>query len=258
MQLRALFALSLGLQLSAVHPVHADDRKIVRHHLCEQAVVEGSPLNISEVLTQGVAKKTIWVPPLETEIEVLLMHGIYPPYHYGHALLDETISRLKGSEKVLILGVGSGYDATILKKRFPGLKMEAVDINHKAVINAELNLAFHNIQGVRVYQSDVFNDVRGKFDVILFHAPRSVEIPKGVTPEPGDEAKFDLGGEINRRFLRELGDHLNPNGVAFIMTDSEKVFDSNFNAQRHTTGSWDRFAPSRGSFGIFSLRPTRK
>lgn len=253
-----LFAFSLIFQLWALSPIHGDDRPVIRHHLCEEAVVGGSPLSISEVLAQGVSKKTIWVPPLETEIEVLLMRGIYPPYHYGHALLDETISRLKGLERVLILGVGSGYDAAILKKRFPGLTIEAVDINPKAVINAELNLAFHKVEEVRVYESDVFNAVRGKFDVILFHAPRSVEFPKGVVPERGDEAKFDFGGEINRRFLRELPDHLNPGGFAFIMTDSETKFDSSFRAKRLTTGSWDRFAPSQGSFGIFILKPTAR
>lgn len=251
-----LFAISLVFQLWALSPIHADDRQIIRHHLCEEAVVEGSPLSISEVLAQGVSKKTIWVPPLGTEIEVLLMRGIYPPYHYGHALLDETIVRLKGQERVLILGVGSGYDAAILKKRFPGLTIEAVDINPRAVINAELNLAFHNLHGVKVYESDVFNAVQGKFDVILFHAPRSVEIPEGVTPQPGDETKFDLGGQINRRFLRELPDYLRHGGMAFIMTDSETKFASNFNSQRLTTGSWDRFAPSQGSFGIFLLSPS--
>ena len=252
-----MIALSLICQVLAIQLtyVHAEDREIVRHALCEQAVVKGSTLEISEVLTQGTAKKTVWVPPLNTEIEVLLFHGIYPPYHYGHALLDAAVDQLKGSERVLILGVGSGYDATLLKKRFPDLAIEAVDINPKAVSNAELNLAFHDVHGVKVYRSDVFNDVNGKFDVILFNAPRSVEIPEGVSPEPGDETRYDLGGEINRRFLRELPDHLNRRGVAFIMTGSKTKFESSLNARRLTTGSWDRFSPSKGSFGIFSLKP---
>jgi hypothetical protein len=244
-------------QLLAGYPQwsKAESDKIVRHVLCEQALVEGSSLGLAEVLAQGGMRKTIWVAPLNTEIDLLLLHGVYPPYYYGHSLLEMAVRRLKGTERLLILGVGSGYDATVLKKRFPKLSIEAVDINSKAVINTELNLAFHGIQDVKVYRSDLFNDVKGKFDVILFHAPRSMETPLGVVPEPGDETRFDLGGIINRRFLTELPSRLNKRGVALIMTDAETKFDSGLNPRRLTTGSWDRFAPAKGSFGIFSLSP---
>jgi release factor glutamine methyltransferase len=253
------FVLALLLcQFLAVFPISslAEGDQIVRHALCEQALVEGYPLTISEVLSQKmVERRKIWVAPLRTEIEVLLLNGIYPPYYYGHTLLDMAVRRLRGNERVLVLGVGSGYDAVILQKRFPHLTIEAVDINAKAVINTELNLAFHNIDGAKAYRSDLFNEVKGKFDMILFNAPRNIEPPPGVVAEPGDEQRFDLSGQIHARFLNELADHLSPHGNALIMSNAETKYDPRFRPQQLTTGSWTDSAPSKGSYGIFLLSP---
>ncbi len=125
---------------------------------------------------------------------------------------------------VLDMGAGSGILALTASKFSD--KVLAVDINKRAVSNLRG-------KGFQVRCSDLFSNVKSKFDIILFNAPY---LPK-QEGEPDDIALSVSGGkhgyEIIERFLSGLNSHLNDEGFALLLfsslTDRSKVDSLIFN-----------------------------
>ena len=84
-------------------------------------------------------------------------------HHLGEAVLAE----VHEGERVLDMGTGSGVNAILAARK--GAQVLAVDINPQAVeaarANAERNGVSHIVE---VRGSDVFSEVHGRFDVIVF------------------------------------------------------------------------------------------
>ncbi|HID25984.1 MAG TPA: methyltransferase domain-containing protein [Thermoplasmata archaeon] len=66
------------------------------------------------------------------------------------------------------MGCGSGVTALHLSKH--GCIVTACDIKNEAVENTKVN-ANRNRLNMKVFKSDLFSDVKGKFDVITFNPP---------------------------------------------------------------------------------------
>lgn len=85
-------------------------------------------------------------------------------------LVDEAVNRLKPSMRVLDMCTGSGCIAVSLKRLARDIEVTAADISSKALAvaieNAELNSA-----DIEFIQSDLFENVRGKFDIIVSNPP---------------------------------------------------------------------------------------
>lgn len=85
-------------------------------------------------------------------------------------LVDEAVNRLKPSMRVLDMCTGSGCIAVSLKRLVRDIEVTAADISSKALAvaieNAELNSA-----DIEFIQSDLFENVRGKFDIIVSNPP---------------------------------------------------------------------------------------
>jgi len=120
---------------------------------------------------------------------------------------------LSGVHNALDIGTGSGILALILWKR--GVRdILAVDNMEEAVENAVYNFRINNAQ-IEVRKSDLFSDVDGCYDLILFNAPaihpKRRNVPRLMWP------LWSLEENIAMRFLRELKDYLTENGRALLM-----------------------------------------
>lgn len=116
--------------------------------------------------------------------------------------------------KCLEMGVGSGINLGTLNKL--GIKESnilGVDINKKAVEHCR-NLGFNCIY------SDLFENVEGKYNLIVFNSPYLPWDKK----EPKDSQLATTGGEqgseIINNFLKQAGKYLNKNGKIFLLTSS--------------------------------------
>ncbi|WP_350432498.1 class I SAM-dependent methyltransferase [Shewanella sp. H8] len=83
-------------------------------------------------------------------------------------LLSHLPDNLHG--RVLDFGCGAGVITAALLKVNPTLNMECIDINAMALISCELTLAANNMHA-KVYPSDGFNQISGKFDGIISNPP---------------------------------------------------------------------------------------
>lgn len=122
--------------------------------------------------------------------------------------------------KVLDIGTGSGIQAlTSLEKT---KDVVAVDIDPSAV-------KLLKEKGIKAKVSDLFSNVKGKFDFIIFNPPYLPEDKR----EPKDSALTTTGGkkgyETIEKFLRQAKKFLNKNGKILLVCSSltgdvEKLF----------------------------------
>ena len=115
-------------------------------------------------------------------------------------LLKKYVNKLaKG--KILEVGVGSGYQIEHLKNA------EGVDIDKKSI-------EYCQKKGLKVYYSNLFSNVSGKYDTIIFNPP--------YLPQEGKKEHKDLfggkrGWEIIERFFKQVKEHLEPKGIILIL-----------------------------------------
>jgi release factor glutamine methyltransferase len=148
------------------------------------------------------------------------MPPIYPPsedsYLMSRILKEQLPVLLKEKPhlKLLEIGVGSGIHLQTAVNL--GIKKENIfssDINENSVNHC-------NILGFNCVHSDLFENIQGKFDLIIFNPPY---LPKDLN-EPEDSALATTGGvkgnEIILRFLNDAKSYLEKNGKIFLITSS--------------------------------------
>lgn len=106
--------------------------------------------------------------------------------------------------EVLEIGTGSGVLAAMCARK-GARRIVAVDINPFAVEHVRKTLPL-----VESYESDLFSNVSGSFDTIIFAAPWST----GEIKKPLDYALFDNG--VVRRFFQEAGPFLKTGGTIWL------------------------------------------
>lgn len=144
------------------------------------------------------------------------------PRQDTETLVEEALKIVRPGMRVLDLCTGSGcVIVSILHNaggNAGGVKGYAVDISKQALIVAKEN-AKQNDVTVNFERSDLFDNVTGKFDVIVANPPYipTAEIAK-LMPEVRDfeptealDGKED-GLHFYRRIIKECGDYLNPGG----------------------------------------------
>ncbi len=138
--------------------------------------------------------------------------SVYPASEDTLLLLDN----VKCGKKVLEIGTGSGIIAKECASR--GSEVIAVDISGEVVEKLRDEVNARGID-VKVFRSDLFENVEGKFDTIIFNPPYL----------PGDAAELDdlqwagggeHGDEIIMRFLDEAWKYLEENGEIYIVLSS--------------------------------------
>lgn len=131
---------------------------------------------------------------------------IYEPREDSYLLQKYVLKFAKG--KVLDMGTGSGVLAeTALKKTKDVL---AADIDEKAVDHIKS-------KGIKVIKSDLFSNINGKFDLIIFNPPYL----------PNDKQVKDIaldggkkGYELLEKFLIQAKNYLNKDGKILIAFSS--------------------------------------
>lgn len=129
------------------------------------------------------------------------------------ALLEKHVKNLSHG-KVLDIGTGSGIQA-FAAKNAKTVTASDIDPNCKA--------SFANSK-IKFVQSDLFSNIKGKFDTIIFNPPYLPEDPrvKDITLDGGKK-----GHELIGRFLSQVNSHLKPEGIILMvissLTGREKV-----------------------------------
>ncbi len=142
---------------------------------------------------------------------------VYPPRE-DSLLLAKSIQIPEGA-RVLDIGTGTGFQALLAAEK--AADVVAVDIDPAAVDYAKKAVSDEGMGNIAVLQSDLFENVTGKFDVVIFNPPY---LPEDTKRQDLQERTTWDGGKSGReviaRFAAEVGDYLADNGKAYVVISS--------------------------------------
>lgn len=121
---------------------------------------------------------------------------------YGSRVLLDSFN--KTTEKSLLdVGCGYGTFGICLKKVYPDLEVDMVDINDRALKLAKLN-AENNDVAINVYKSFIYENVEKTFDIIISNPP------------------VRAGKDVVMSILSGAYEHLNSNGSLWIVLQKKQ------------------------------------
>ncbi len=147
----------------------------------------------------------------EEDIVIEICPGVYEPSDDTFLMARSVI----GKGKCLEIGTGSGFTAIYLGKK--GFDVACSDIDQKAVECAGKNMKRNGVNG-KCIKSDLFQNIEGKFDTIIFnppYLPTTDSIEESIQWDGGPD-----GFSVTERFLKEARDHIADRGNIFIILSS--------------------------------------
>lgn len=151
------------------------------------------------------------------------MTTVYQPAEDSLMMEDALLSAISGLRStvnrepltVLDMGTGSGILAIAAAKK--GCRVTAADINPEAVEAARRNAEAEGVE-VKVVRSDLFENVEGRYDLIVFNPPY-------VRTEEGEQRDMEsiawhggkTGLETVNRFLSAVSGFLEPGGRMLLL-----------------------------------------
>src|SRR3989344_8485866 len=145
--------------------------------------------------------------------------SVYEPREDSTML--ETSVRKYAFGRVLDIGTGSGIQAIAAAQSKNVKSVLATDIQKGVIEYCKKNIKSNKI---RFIQSDLFKNIKGKFNTIIFnppYLPQELKI-RDLTLEGGKK-----GYEVIEKFLNEANSFLNPNGIILLvfssLTKKEKI-----------------------------------
>lgn len=143
---------------------------------------------------------TIVVPP-----------GVQPITPVSNLLGEAVQAHVRPGHRVLDMGTGSGVNAVLAAAA--GAEVVAVDVNPAAVQAARANAVRNHVaELIDVRLSDVFSDVKGRFDLIVFDPPFRWFPPR----ELAERATTDENYQAMRTFFEYADEHLEHDGSMLI------------------------------------------
>jgi len=137
-------------------------------------------------------------------------------YLMSKILKEKIPNLLKKNSNLKFLEIGAGSGIHLETAKNLGIKNENIfscDINESAIF-------YCNLLGFNCIYSDLFQNIEGKYDLIIFNPPY---LPYDKR-EPKDSQLATTGGkkgnEIIIKFLQQAKNYLNKKGIIFLITSS--------------------------------------
>lgn len=155
---------------------------------------------------------------------------------YGSRVLLDTIVLNDNCQTLLDVGCGYGTFGISLKKVYPHLQVEMVDINERAVSLTNKAIKLNAIDNARAYQSYIYESVNGKFDVIVSNPP------------------IRAGKKVVFEILEKAYDYLNDNGFLMIVIQKKQGAPSAKKKMEEVFGNCEVVNKDKGYYILKSVK----
>ncbi len=142
----------------------------------------------------------------------------------------EIINTDKSIKKVLDLCTGSGCIGISIKAAAPGISITCADISSGALEVCGKNTERLLKEPVKLVQSDLFDNIRGTFDMIVTNPPyvRSSEV-NIIKSENSREPSLALDGgedglDLIRRIIDKAPEYLSPGGIILLESAIDQTY----------------------------------
>ena len=144
-------------------------------------------------------------------------------YLMSRILKEQIPGMLKRNPNLKFLEIGAGSGIHLETAKSLGIRnIFSSDIDKRAVSHC-------NLLGFNCIHSDLFENIKSKFDIIIFNPPYLPEDALEPRESRRQTTAGKKGNEIIIRFLQEAKSHLNENGKIFLITSSLSE-DANFSS----------------------------
>lgn len=155
---------------------------------------------------------------------------------YGSRVLLESIDLQPSQKTLLDVGCGYGTLGLSLKKVFPWLTVEMVDVNERALGLAQESLEYNHMEDVKIYKSSVYENVNGTFDVIVSNPP------------------IRAGKKVVFEILEKAYSHLNISGELFVVIQKKQGAPSAKKKMEEVFGNCEIIKRDKGYFVLKSVK----
>ena len=144
--------------------------------------------------------------------KIVVLPNVFTPVPWEYNLLSRTILKeVKKTDKVLDMGTGTGIQAILASSK--SNDVIAVDINPFAVKCAKFNVKLNRLSSrIKVIQSDLFENIKGKFDVVIFDPPFRWTKARDIW----ETSCADENYTTMNRFFSQIMNYINPEGRILI------------------------------------------
>lgn len=193
----------------------------------ERTIKLSEAKKIDEYVQKRLTGRPLWYIVGDTEfygLKIKVDERVLIPRPETEILAETTIKSVEHGDKVLDLCTGSGCIAVAVAKMCADkeVTVTAADISDAAIMVAQENAKLNNVK-INFVVSDMFRNLRGKFNIIVCNPPyiKSGEIPNIQREVRDFEPKVALdGGEDGLEFYRRIADeakgYLSKNGMLIM------------------------------------------
>ncbi len=164
----------------------------------------------SKLQTNFSMVKDYSIVKIDANLKIDVLNGVYRPAEDSYLLIKAI--EVEGKEKALDMGCGIGIIALHLAKY--GCNVTAADVNEKAIENTKINAEKNGFK-IKCVRSNLFSDIKEKFDLIVFNPPYLPTKNEDIAWDGGEK-----GIEIIKEFLKQARNHLNKGGKIYVVMSS--------------------------------------
>ena len=153
------------------------------------------------------------------DVKVNVNRNVLIPRYETEEVVREAIKYIESNSHVLDLCTGSGYIGLTIKKK-TNANVTMTDISDEAILQSKENAKLNDLD-VNIIKSNMFENIEGKFDLIISnppYIPENIKLDKSVLEHEPHNALFagDDGNHFYKIIISEAPKFLNDNGIVVL------------------------------------------